>query len=219
VLAALILDFDGLILETETPDYEAWCDTFQRYGAELPLDVWSNVIGRHNDFFDPLDYLELQLGHAIDRAAARALKDESHARLIAAETLRPGVRELIDEARSAGIRLGVASSSRHAWVDAHLVRLGLMPHIDCVRCRDDVAKAKPDPDVYLAVLACLGVSPDETLAVEDSPNGIAAARAAGIRCVAAPNPLTARLDLSAATALVESLAGTPLSELRRMTGL
>jgi beta-phosphoglucomutase-like phosphatase (HAD superfamily) len=94
-----------------------------------------------------------------------------------------------------------------------------MPHIDCVRCRDDVAKAKPDPDVYLAVLACLGVSPDETLAVEDSPNGIAAARAAGIRCVAVPNPLTARLDLSAATALVESLAGTPLSELRRMTGL
>jgi HAD superfamily hydrolase (TIGR01509 family) len=122
------------------------------------------------------------------------------------------VREAIAAARGLGLRLGIASSSRHRWVDGHLERLGL-EGFECVRCRDDVERAKPFPDLYLAVCACLGVEPERAVALEDSANGIAAAKAAGLRCVAVPNPMTVDLDLSAADLRLASLADLSVADL------
>jgi beta-phosphoglucomutase-like phosphatase (HAD superfamily) len=82
-----------------------------------------------------------------------------------------------------------------------------------MRCRDDVANVKPEPDLYLAVLDCLEVRAAEAIAIEDSPNGVAAAKRAGMRCVAIPNSITARLDLSAADVRLASLADVTLPEL------
>jgi putative hydrolase of the HAD superfamily len=82
-----------------------------------------------------------------------------------------------------------------------------------VRCRDDVERSKPAPDLYLSVCECLGVAPTEAIALEDSANGIAAAKAAGLRCVAIPNPMTAELDLSAADLRLDSLAAITVAEL------
>jgi len=111
------------------------------------------------------------------------------------------------------LRLGVASSSTGEWVRGHLARLGILERFDCLRCRDDVAHAKPEPDLYIAVLDCLGVTAAEAVAIEDSPNGVAAAKRAGMRCVAIPNSITARLDLSQADLILTTLAGISLTAL------
>jgi HAD superfamily hydrolase (TIGR01509 family) len=135
--------------------------------------------------------------------------------MILANKVLPGVVERIDEAKAMGLKLGVASSSTVDWVRGHLVRLGIFDRFDCVRCRDDVANAKPEPDLYLAVLECLGVDASEALAIEDSPNGVLAAKRAGMRSVAIPNSITARLDLGQADVLLGSLAEVTLAELLR----
>jgi len=87
-----------------------------------------------------------------------------------------------------------------------------------LRCRDDVNHAKPAPDLYIAVLACLGVSPSEAVAIEDSPNGVIAAKQAGMFCVAIPNSITATLDLSQADLVLRSLSDVALRELLHRLG-
>jgi HAD superfamily hydrolase (TIGR01509 family) len=142
---------------------------------------------------------------------------ERRTQLVLAQPVLPGVTELVDAARVAGLRVGVASSSSCQWVNGHLERLGLRDRFDCVRCRDDVAAVKPAPDLYLASIECLGVRADEALAIEDSPNGVAAAKAAGLRCVAVPNVITGGLDLSGADVVLESLDGvTPAALVARL---
>jgi beta-phosphoglucomutase-like phosphatase (HAD superfamily) len=123
------------------------------------------------------------------------------------------VREYVADAKRLGLRLAVASSSSRAWVLGHLERLHLHAEWDAVRTRDDVARTKPAPDLYLAAVEALGVAPREAVAFEDSMNGIAAAKDAGLWCVAVPNALTAGMDLSRADVRLHSLAETPLEEL------
>jgi len=133
--------------------------------------------------------------------------------MILANALLPGVVQHLDAARELGMRLGCASSSTQEWVRGHLARLGILERFDCIRCRDDVAHAKPEPDLYVAVLDCLRVAADEAIAIEDSPNGVAAAKRAGLRCVAIPNSITAHLDLSQADLVLNSLADLSMAEL------
>ena len=164
--------------------------------------------------FHPQHHLEERLGRplpkeVLDRRIGRRTE------LVLANKILPGVVQRIDEAKAMGLKLGVASSSTVDWVRGHLVRLGIFDRFDCLRCRDDVPNAKPEPDLYVAVLECLGVPASEAFAIEDSPNGVLAAKRAGMRCVAIPNSITARLDLGQADVLLGSLAEVTLPELLR----
>lgn len=213
MIRALIFDFDGLILDTEGPDYQAWQEIYQDYGARLPLPVWADCIGRGHGAFDPVAYLEARIGRSLDRAALRTRHRQRCDALIAAQPLRPGVVEYLQTARRRGLRLAVASSSSRAWVEGHLRQRDLWPFFDCLRCADDVAQTKPAPDLYQAALAALGVSPREAVALEDSPNGVLAAKRAGLFCVAVPNGLTGQLTFDHADLVVPSLADLPLERL------
>ena len=210
MIRALVFDFDGLILETETPAYETWAEIYREHGHELPLDRWFDYIGREGGFFSAADHLAALVGEGFDRDATQAQRDARKTELIAALDVMVGVREYITDAKRIGLRLAVASSSSRAWVLGHLERLGLNADWDAVRTRDDVARTKPTPDLYLSAVAALGVRPGEAVAFEDSANGIAAAKAAGLLCVAVPNALTAGMDLSRADLRLASLAETPL---------
>jgi len=213
VIKALIFDFDGLILDTETPEYRAWAEVYESFGLTLPHDKWMSMIGRgtHEIAWTPYLGLEEVLG-PIDQEAIRAKKRARFAELMSMETVRPGVVELIDEAFAHGIALAVASSSSHDWVDPYLTQLGLIDRFAAIKCRDDVPRAKPAPDLYLAAVEALSVRVDEAVALEDSPNGIAAAKTAGLYCIAAPNEITKQLDLSAADRIVGSLSEVRLTD-------
>lgn len=213
-LRAVIFDFDGLILDTESPEFTSWRDIFAEHGAVLSLEQWAVCIGTA-DVFDPCAHLESQLGRAVDRDAVRAERRRRSDVLIAAQRPLPGVIERIEEARALGVKLAVASSSSRNWVEGHLERLGLAPHFECVRCSDHVQVVKPDPALYRAAVEALGVAPSETIAFEDSPNGILAAKRAGLFCVAVPNDATRDLDLDGADLCVSSLAAVTLADLAR----
>jgi putative hydrolase of the HAD superfamily len=114
---------------------------------------------------------------------------------------------------SLSLRLGIASNSERAWVTGHLSRLGLLEAIDQIRCYDDVLHPKPYPDSYLAVLEALGVTAGQAVAFEDSPVGVAAAKTAGLLCVAVPNSVTKNLAFPGADLVISSLAGVSLEKL------
>ena len=212
LIRALVFDFDGLILDTEGPIYQSWLEVYEAHDVVLPFELWVKTVGSSNQAFQPQQHLEERLGRpltqqVIDRRVERRVE------LVLAQPLLPGVAGLVDEAGAAGLKVGVASSSSRDWVSGHLERLGLLARFDCIRCRDDVQRVKPEPDLYLAVVDCLGVPASEAAAIEDSPNGIAAAKRAGLRCVAIPNPITAGLDLGAADLRLGSLADVTLTQL------
>ena len=215
MIKGLIFDFDGLILDTEVPIFQAWQEIFECHGCELTLETWADCIGRGQDAFDPCDYLEACFGRSIDRARVFAEKQKSEMELIGQQTVLPGVLDKIAAAKQRGLKLGVASSSQREWVIGHLARLGLAEQFDGVRCADDVEHAKPAPDLYRAVLEVLGLHPDQAIAFEDSPNGVQAAKRAGVFCVAVPNALTKALPLDHADLTLASLEEATLEELLR----
>lgn len=218
MLRAIVFDFDGLILDTEEPIYRSWLEVYQAHGEELPFDRWMQIVGSSNAAFDPRGNLEQRLG----RPLTKVVLDERLRRrteLVLEQAIRPGVAELAAACGESGVKTGVASSSTRAWVTEHLERLGILPLFECVRCRDDVARVKPEPDLYLSSLACLGVDAAQAIAIEDSPNGVLAAKAAGMFCVAVPNTITAGQDLSGADLLLPSLAGATPQGLAASLGL
>jgi HAD superfamily hydrolase (TIGR01509 family) len=211
VIRALVFDFDGLILDTEVPVFTAWSETYERHGQRLSAEFWTSIIGYGLDHFDPLADLERRVGRPIDRDSVQAARRRRQMELTLALEILPGVREWRQDASERGVVLGVASSSGRSWVTGHLERLGL-DGWDCVRCGDDVERTKPAPDLYLAVLECLGVAADEAVAVEDSGVGVEAAKAAGLFCVAVPSSLTSSHDFRRADLVLGSLAEVPFAE-------
>lgn len=214
MIKALIFDFDGLMLDTETPEFETWRDIYREFGHDLSLVQWGQTVGglAASDF-RPLPHLESLLGRDLAPLNLPARAMEQNLARIVIQTPLPGVMGTLRAARRLGLRMAVASSSHHQWVDGHLLRLGLTHFFETVKCADDVARTKPEPDLYLAALKALGVGPDEAVALEDSPNGVTAARRAGIFVVAIPNPITAQLKIEGESLRLESMADLSLDEL------
>jgi HAD superfamily hydrolase (TIGR01509 family) len=207
---ALLFDFDGTIWDSEAAVFRLYRDLYENHGFELPIDRWVAGVGTLAGF-DPADELEAMLGRAIDNDTADPWASLEHV------GLRPGVEGYIDGARERGLSLGIVSSNSAEWVGPHLVRLGIADAWDVILTADgDVAIAKPDPHLYREALRRLGTNPSAAVAIEDSTHGVAAAKAAGIFCVAVPNEVTRRLDLSAADVLVGSLEELPLDRLLDM---
>jgi HAD superfamily hydrolase (TIGR01509 family) len=212
MIQALIFDCDGTLVDTESPDYDALKEIYAEHGAELPLDLWIADLGTVGAF-DRYGELERRAGRALERAKLLADHEARYRQRVVAQPLLPGVRELLHDARAAGLRLAVASSAGRAWVEGWLARHGIRELFDCVRTRDDVHRVKPDPELFLSAAACLGVPPAACLVIEDSPNGVRAAAAAGMRCVAVPIPLLADVELPPAALRLASLEGVALAEL------
>ena len=213
MLKALIFDFDGLILDTETPEYLAWQNIYQEHGFELPHDEWGKIIGGYGlSDFDAAEHLALLSKGRLDSVLLRTRHSSESLARIHTQSVLPGVLDLIHAAKAHGLKLAIASSSHHAWVDNHAKRLGIFHYFDKVICADDVGvgRTKPNPDLFLLALDQLQVKKEAAVVFEDSPNGVKAANRAGIFVVAVPNQVTALLNIEGANLILRSLSELPL---------
>ena len=209
---AIVFDFDGLIVDTELPNYEAWRSVFRTYDIDLPLSTWVPYIGGGDDSFDIYDHLAGVSGRQVDRGEVRR-QHRAFEALFEQSTPLPGIEDYITSAREHGLRIGIASSSTQSWVHPKLEHVGLAGAFDTIVCSDDVGSVKPNPASYLASLANLGVTAKEAFALEDSPNGVQGAKNAGLLCVAVPGIMTESLSFDHADMRIKSLASMSLEEL------
>jgi HAD superfamily hydrolase (TIGR01509 family) len=211
-IEAVVFDFDGLILDTEGPVFTAWREEFDAHGCPpLTIEEWASEIGTTGGL-DLVALIRARATRPFDEDAMHARRRVRRDELLLRETTRPGVHAWLDEADAFGMPLAIASSSPLDWVATHLERLGLRHRFACLACFGGELAGKPAPDTYLAACAAIGVEPAAALAVEDSPHGVAAAKAAGLLCVAVPHEITEQLDLSGADLRLTSLAEVTLSE-------
>ena len=213
-IRGLLFDFDGLLIDTETPSRLAYEELYREHGHELPLEQWATLVGTIGARFDPDAHLEELVGQPLDweqlTARRRAREDE----LCDLEDLRPGIEDYLAEAERRGLKTAIVSSSTRDWIARHLQRLDRANGWGVIVAADgDTTRAKPQPALYLEALDVLGLSADEAIAFEDSLNGIRAAKGAGVFVVAVPNPITETFALDEADLLLTSLEDVPLEDL------
>jgi HAD superfamily hydrolase (TIGR01509 family) len=209
MIRAFIFDFDGLILDTETALINAYGDVYAAHGVAFDRPLFTRSVGHSDYAFDPWR----AFGASADRDALEAQRRGFNRARSEEQEVLPGVEALVAAARAAGLRVGLASNSRHEHVDGHLGRLGLAGCFEFVACREDVRAPKPEPDLYLHVLGHFGVRPREAVAFEDSHTGTLAASRAGVWVVAVPNESTGHHDFRHVDLRVASLADCRVGDL------
>ncbi len=215
MIKAIVFDFDGLIIDTETPAYEAFREVFRTYEVELSLDTYAQCIGTTFAVFNPFNYLAECLGREIDSETVKRQVDEHHRNLLEQATLRPGVLDYLNFALESGLRIGLATSSPLSWINPYFDRFDLRPYFNSITTSDEVANVKPDPELYLKSLVKLGVTGSEAIAFEDSLNGLRAAKAAGLYCTIVPNPSTQHFPFQHHDLMLGSMDEMPLADVIR----
>jgi len=216
LIRSLLFDFDGLILDTETPEFLVWQEIFREYGKEISLADWGRTVGGHGiSDYHPADHLAALVGDSLNPQVLTERHRAESLRRILLQPVLPGVLDYLQAGRRLGLQLAVVSSSSHAWVDGHLARLGLLTCFERVFCREDVlpGRTKPHPDLFLKALEAFAIRPAEAIVFEDSPNGVKAALAAGAHVVAVPNFVTRQLTFENPSLFLRSLADMPLEQL------
>ena len=213
MIKAIIFDFDGTIIDTETAWYVVFKNAYQQYGVDLSLETYSQCLGTSLASFNPYTYLTTHHNISLDLEAFQTAIRNNYAKLIEKETIRPGILNLLQEAKEAGLKIGLASSSHREWIDKFVNLLGLEGYFECYCTADTVKNVKPDPELYLQALEQLGVQAHEAIAIEDSPNGARAAVAAGLHTIVIKNNITKQLPFSQGHHTIESLEHYAIQDL------
>jgi HAD superfamily hydrolase (TIGR01509 family) len=210
---AVVFDFDGLLMDTETTMVESWRAEWRHHGLDLSFDgFWP---GHGGDVTESRYARLAELVPGFDRDAAHARRTAYRDRLHETLDFRPGIRSWLAEARDLGLRVAIASSSPRRWVEGHLKRTNALDLFGLVVTGDEVSAHKPDPAVYLLALSRLGLPGPAAVAVEDTPHGVQAAAAAGMPTAAIPNPFVTAAEVAHADVVLTSAEALPLGELLR----
>lgn len=207
-LRALLFDFDGLIIDSERVQAEAFIEIIGEWGATVTFEDFGHLLGTVDagDEWDRL--LDQWCGRnraELDQRMAVVVPP-----LMDALPLLPGVRELLDVAHESRWRTGVGTGSGIEFVAPRLERLGVLDRFDAIVTRADVERGKPFPDIYLELARRLDVEPADCVVLEDSAPGCEAALAAGMRVVACPSAVTAHCPLPDGVERVASLLDVSL---------
>lgn len=212
-LEALVFDFDGVIVDSESPFLASWTEVYASHGVPFPLASWYARLAGDPLAFDPMRVLTECAGIGVRANEVESRRWRRYCELLGFQAVQPGVLGLLANARSAGVRLAIASGAERERLTATLERLGLPSYFDTIVCGDDVARCKPFPDVYVRALESLEVPADCAIAIEDSRTGILAAKAAGLTCIAVPNHITSHVSLQVADRVYPSLEGLDIATL------
>ncbi len=220
VFAALLFDFDGVIVDTEVPTFQSWRDIYAEYGVDLALHDWLPTVGSGSSIsgsFDAVAHLERLTGTTVDREAVIARRTQRKAELYEHAPLLPGVRELLAAAQNDGFRTAIVTRNHHDRVRAQLELVGLDHPWHALICAD-AEPTRDKAELYRDALARLEVDAEEALAFEDSPSGVRAAKRAQVLCVAVPNDITRNASFDEADVVLESLAELSLAEILQIAG-
>lgn len=206
----VVFDLDGVLIDSE-PLYES---VMRAYVAGLGRDdvdeLFALTLGRRERDFLP----DLAAHLRLDAGEVRAGLAAATAPLLTELESMPFATEAIASLHADGRRIAVATSSTTRFAQAALQRLEVERMVEALVAGDQVARGKPDPEIYLLAAERLGVSPAACFAIEDTPAGVDAARTAGMTCIAVPHALSPAAGLGGADAIVEDLSAA-LSEIRR----
>ena len=204
-VAAVLFDFDGVLVDTEWAIYQSWRRVFEDHGHPLPLDIYTRCIGSDFATWSPKTHLEELTGIGFDWHDLDARRQQEILLDLTHEGPMRGAVACLENLTSAGMPCAVVSSSSHRWVDGWLDKLALAGYFTTVVCRGDAPRIKPAPDLFLEAAKRLAVAPAHCRVIEDSLNGLTAAKAAGMPVWVVPNRVTAGLDFSAADRVCRSL--------------
>lgn len=209
MIKAIVFDFDGLIIDTETVWYLTFKEVLQGYNVDFPLEVFVKCIGTDDAALNA--FIEEKLGiESID--IIMNLAKENHKAKMELLDIREGVKEYLIEAQNLGLKIGLASSSSREWVEGFLKQLEIIDYFEVIKTGDEVEKVKPDPTLYIKTLEALKINADEAVAFEDSANGARAAIAAGLKCVIVPNEVTKEINFEKFHLRINSMSEMGLAQ-------
>lgn len=213
MIKAVIFNFGGTVLDTETPRYKSFQQAYREHGLELDWSMYAQCVGTGLQHFNPYEYLLGRMKLPIQLDAFRHSIRSHCSTLEEQEGLRPGVMDALVRGKAMGIKLGLVSTLPRQQLETHMRKWGIAPYFDCIRTGDDAVRLAPDPDLYQQTLRLLGVKPRQAVAIEDSPAGAAAAMQAGLYTVVVPNSTTARMKFGHCHERLASLGELELPEL------
>ncbi|CAH0344255.1 HAD family hydrolase [Bacillus sp. CECT 9360] len=214
MIKAMIFDFDGTIIDTESLWYKVFCDVLmEKFELELPLAEFAKVIGTTDELL--FEYISTQTGKPADQELIKELTGLRFSELKETLVLREGIEGKIKEAKNLGIKLGIASSSGREWVESFLEKFGLLEHFQTIKTKEDVKIVKPDPALYVKAMDDLHVVPAESLAIEDSINGSLAAIRAGMHCIVVPNEVTSFLTFDQEVKVFNTFSSFRLADIEK----
>ena len=211
MLKAVIFDVDGTLLDTERIYMQAWKDAAAELGYVMTDELLRKT--RAVNAKDAARIFEAEIGNGFSYEKTRPIRVRIAEENIERESpvLKPGVLELLAFLRQKGIRLAVASSTNTKTTKAHLAINGLLDYFEVIVGGDMIEKGKPNPDIFLKAAELLGEVSENCIVVEDSPAGIRAGTAAGMKAVLVP-------DQAAITQEIIDLSDTVLESLLEMPG-
>ncbi|MEK5520629.1 HAD family hydrolase [Heyndrickxia sp. FSL W8-0423] len=211
MIKAIVFDFDGLIIDTETALYQAYRELLEEHNVTLSIAEYASYVGT-----DPgalYEFLTNQLTGKMTREEIIEKSYKLHREKLKEPIAREGVQEYLEEAKKQGLKIGLASSSDREWIIHFLKELQIINYFEVIKTRNDVEKVKPDPALYKKVIKDLGILPSEAIAFEDSANGNKAAVVAGLNCVIVPNMVTKTLTFDKYHLRMSSMKEKSLGEI------
>lgn len=212
-----IFDMDGLLLDSERLYQRCWHQLARERGVTLPPDFAVRITGSGQGVTQQI------LGSCFPGEDPKALNLACRAMVMELEKtdlqLKPGAAELLPALQRAGYRLAVASSSPRDMVRTNLERTGILGFFDTLVCGDEVRRGKPEPDIFLLAAGRLALPPAECYVLEDSANGLLAARAAGCRAVMIPDLVPPAPELTAFAAVYPDLTAFGKAVIAQLSGL
>ena len=210
---AVIFDMDGVLIDSEPLHYRTDTEMLAKLGISEGPDYLNRFVGTSN----PEMWRAILDEHGIDREIDGILNAQLSLKLklLKAEEWKPidGIPELFRALRKYGVPIAVASSSSAIFIKEALKRIRLLDFVDVYVSGESVEHGKPEPDVFLRAAEMIGAEPRDCVVVEDSRNGVLAAKRAGMRCVGFQNPKSGDQDLSAASLVVDSFVGLSIATL------
>jgi HAD superfamily hydrolase (TIGR01509 family) len=209
---AFLFDMDGVIIDSEPIHFAVDIETLKYYGHTVAKEQLEKYVGMTNQ--EAWDGIRREYG--ISQTVAEIIDYQLALKIEKIQKLEggpiDGISPLITELKRRGIRVGLASSSPRVFIEAVLSHFEMLHDFDCIVSGEEVDRGKPAPDVYLEAAKQLGVSPECCVVLEDARNGVAAAKAAGMKCIGFKNLNSGDQDLSQADIVVHHIGDICLDE-------